>query len=174
MTEVAGSGLARPLGLITVGAMNRRTLLRLWAALGAGAWLGRAAREATAAPAAGIVSELEQADLIYVSTRRRSGDWSTEAPIWFCWLDAEIMFTTSPGSWKARRLGDSGPVRIHVGSAEGPEILAVAERLRDPEIVERMGRAYDNKYWIAWFGFFRPRSDRVSDGRTIAYRVRLS
>ncbi len=153
--------------------MNRRALLRLWAALGAGAWLGRAAREAVAAPAAGIVGALEQADLIYVSTRRRSGEWSSQAPIWFCWLDGQIMFTTSPGSWKARRLGDAGPLRIQVGSAEGPEIVAEAERLRDPETVERMGQTYENKYWIAWAGFFRPRPDRVSDGRTVAYRVRL-
>jgi hypothetical protein len=41
----------------------------------------------------------------------------------------------------------------------------------DPALIDRMGRAYNDKYWIAWLGFFRPRSARVSAGKTVAYLV---
>ena len=36
----------------------------------------------------------------------------------------------------------------------------------DAELVDRMGRSYGEKYWIAWLGFFKPRSTRVTDGTT--------
>ncbi len=135
--------------------------------------MGGVVRPSSGAERGTVLAALSDADLIYVSTRRRSGEWSDQAPIWFCLDEGTIYFTTSPGSWKARRLREAGPLRINVGSADGPEIVAEAERLRDLAVVDRMGRTYEKKYWIAWLGFFKPRADRVSDGRTVAYRVEL-
>jgi hypothetical protein len=34
-----------------------------------------------------------------------------------------------------------------------------------------MGPVYDGKYWISWLGFFRPRAERVRDGKTVIVRV---
>ena len=37
-----------------------------------------------------------------------------------------------------------------------------------------MGQAYRDKYWIAWMGLFRPRSERVTSGKTVAYLVEVT
>ena len=52
-----------------------------------------------------VASRLRESSLIYVATRRKSGTRSTIAPIWFYYEGGdELFFTTSPKSWKARRL----------------------------------------------------------------------
>jgi PPOX class probable F420-dependent enzyme len=117
---------------------------------------------------------LSESKLIYVATRRKNGERSEAAPIWFNYADGEVFFTTSPESWKAKRIAAGSPVYIWVGSEDGPFVIGEAEAVSDQEYVERMGRAYEEKYWIAWLGLFRPRADRVSSGKTVAYRVRLS
>jgi hypothetical protein len=33
---------------------------------------------------------------------------------------------------------------------------------------------YADKYWIASMGLFKPRAERVAEGKTIAYRVTLA
>ena len=50
--------------------------------------------------------------------------------------------------------------------------LVMQKAVRDGEM--RGEEAYSRKYWIAWLGFFRPRPERVADGRTVAYRVKLA
>ncbi len=121
-----------------------------------------------------LTQALHDDDLIYVSTRRKSGAWSSQAPIWFWFHDDEIYFTCSPDSWKARRLKEAGPVRIHVGTDDGPEIIGEATRIHDLELIDRLGEAWSEKYWIAWLGFFRPRRERIASGKTFAYRLRLA
>jgi PPOX class probable F420-dependent enzyme len=153
--------------------MRRRRALELLAAAGVAALLPRSHVARAAIPAA-TEQALAEAKLIYVATRRQGGTPSEAAPIWFHFDGEEIFFTTSPDSWKARRIAAGSPLYIWVGSADGPYVQGEAERVTDPEIVERMGRAYEEKYWIAWLGLFRPRPDRVTEGKTLAYRVRLS
>jgi hypothetical protein len=120
-----------------------------------------------------VQEQLRESDLIYTATRRTDGTTSEYAPIWF-WYDGETLyFTTSPESWKARRLAKGSPLYIRVGKEDGPSLVGTAERITDPAMVDRMGKAYDEKYWIAWLGFFRPRAERVTEGKTIAYRVSL-
>lgn len=118
---------------------------------------------------------LAEEDLIYTATERKDGSMSSAAPIWF-WSDGEsdILYTsTSPDSWKAKRLERGSPLHIWVGDDEGPYLVGEAERIMDPETITMMGDKYSDKYWIAWVGFFRPRADRVTEGKTIAYRVKL-
>ena len=45
------------------------------------------------------------------------------------------------------------------------------EILKDPALAEKMAPVYDQKYWISWIGFFRPRADRVRDGKTVIVKV---
>jgi len=116
-------------------------------------------------------SALRTSDLIYVATRRRSGALSSIKPIWFAYADGQIFFTTSPTSWKARRIAAGSPVYIWVGSENGPFFEGAATRVTDATLIDRMGDAYAHKYWLAWVGLFKPRSGRVSDGKTNAYLV---
>ena len=112
--------------------------------------------------------------LIYDATQRKSGERSTIAPVWFVWENDAIWTTTSPTSWKAKRIGRGSPLYIWVGSESGPFVVGTAEKITDPAIIAHMGELYADKYWIAALGFFKPRPDRVSSGKTIAYKVTIA
>jgi hypothetical protein len=123
---------------------------------------------------AATVKALREAKEIYVATRRAGGAPSAAKPIWFYYLGGgELFFTTSPGSWKAKRIARGSPLYVWVGSKDGPFLLGEAKAATDPQLVDRMGKAYADKYWIAWLGLFKPRSGRVAEGKTMAYVVTL-
>ena len=115
---------------------------------------------------------LRTSNYIYTATRRKNGERSSVAPVWFYYEGGdELFFTTSPESWKAKRLAAGSPLYIWVGSKDGPFLIGKAREVDDPALIDRMGEAYEQKYWIAWLGLFRPRSDRVTNGKTKAYLV---
>jgi hypothetical protein len=118
------------------------------------------------------IAQLHTAKEIYVSTKRKSGEWGSAAPVWFWYTDEVIYSTASPNSYKAKRILDGrNTVRIAVGSRDGPTFTGTAEIFTDATIVARMGEAYNNKYWLAWLGFARPRVSRVESGKTVAIKV---
>lgn len=117
---------------------------------------------------------LSSSKLIYVATQRRSGERSTIAPVWFVYENDAIWTTTSPTSWKAKRIARGSPLYIWVGSESGPFVVGTAEKITDPAVIAHMGELYSDKYWIAMLGFFRPRAERVAEGKTIAYKVTLA
>lgn len=117
---------------------------------------------------------LAESKLIYVATQRKSGERSTAAPIWFIYENGAIWTTTSPDSWKAKRIARGSPLYIWVGSEDGPFVVGTAEKITDPKVIEHMGEVYSDKYWIAMLGLFRPRPERVAEGKTVAYRVTLA
>ena len=131
--------------------------------------MATASRAATLSPATEDL--LRSSSYIYVATQRKDGQQGSASPIWFMWDDGKIFFTTGPESWKAKRIARGSPLTVHVGSADGPRLAGKARQVKDPALVDRMGRAYGDKYWIAWLGLFRPRSDRVTAGKTVAYLV---
>jgi hypothetical protein len=146
----------------------------VWAAVTLAAALGGLASMVTAS--AGTVSPttqqlLQSSSYIYTATQRKDGAVSESVPIWFVWDGEKVFFTTSPGSWKAKRIARGSPLIINVGSKDGPKLMGKATKVTDPGLIDRMGQAYNDKYWIAWMGFFRPRSDRVTSGKTVAYLV---
>ena len=149
----------------------RREALRIAAASVAWAvwpWPARAAL-----PTATEAS-LKQADLIYIATRRKDGSLSTIKPVWFYYQgDGKLFFTTSPDSWKAKRIKAGSPLYIWVGAEDGPFVEGHPQATTDAALIDKMGAAYSQKYWIAWLGFFKPRSNRVDDGKTYAYEVAL-
>ena len=117
---------------------------------------------------------LRSSSEIYLATERKDGQLSSIKPVWFYYEDGnELFFTTSPGSWKVRRIAQGSPLHVWVGSKDGPHLIGKPRQVTDAAIVDRMGRAYADKYWIAWLGFFKPRSARVTEGKTIAYLVDL-
>jgi len=149
--------------------MRRRDALQVLVATIAWLLFPLPARAASLPPA--TEAALRSSDLIYVATRRKNGALSSIKPIWFYYDGGKIFFTTSPDGWKAKRLAQGSPLYIWVGSTDGPFVEGSAERVTDAALVDRMGDAYGQKYWIAWLGFFKPRSGRVTDGKTNAYLV---
>jgi general stress protein 26 len=131
-----------------------------------------AALESAAEP---LPAEMQQAlateKQIYVATRRADGSQSAAAPIWFWWDGTHVYFTTSPDSHKGKRIRRGSPVLVSVKGADGPFVEGTPEIIDDLDLVARMGEEYNKKYWIAWMGFFRPRPDRVAEGKTIAVKV---
>lgn len=128
------------------------------------------------APRAGTIPThveqlLQSSSYIYVATQRKNGELGSLAPIWFMYDQGKIFFTTSPDSWKARRIAEGSPVTIRVGAEDGPLLVGRAEPVTDAAYIDAMGEKYNDKYWIAWMGFFRPRGERVSTGKTVAYVV---
>jgi general stress protein 26 len=121
--------------------------------------------------ASSMSEELQQSKEIYVATRRASGEWSAAAPVWFFFEDGVVYFTTAPDSHKGQRIRRGSPVRISTRSADGPWFVGETSLVTDPALIERMGKAYGEKYWIAWLGLFRPRASRVAAGKTLVVKV---
>jgi Pyridoxamine 5'-phosphate oxidase len=135
-----------------------------------GAWLC-----ATAAGASVLSAEMQNAlhtqKEIYVATRRADGSRSNAAPVWF-WSDGRaVYFSTSPKSHKARRIRSGSPVFFSLAGRDGPFTEGRPEIVTDLDLVGRLGDAYANKYWIAWFGLFRPNPARVASGKTMVVKV---
>jgi len=114
---------------------------------------------------------LKSAKNLYVATKRKDGSQSTRAPIWFMYDGSAVYFSTAPDSYKAKRIAKGSPVFVWVGAENGPHFVGKGEIVRDPAVAAMMAPAYDQKYWISWIGFFRPRPDRVRDGKTVIVKV---
>jgi general stress protein 26 len=118
-----------------------------------------------------IVNALKTESYIYVATKRLNGEWSTAAPVWFMYDGEGLYFTTAPSSRKAHRIHRGSPVKIWVGTRDGPSFEGKAQFVKDGALAQRMGKVYSDKYWIAWLGFFRPRPARVGSGKTLLVKV---
>jgi hypothetical protein len=118
-----------------------------------------------------VARALKTSSHLYVGTRRADGSQSKIVPVWFMCDGDTIYFTTTPGSHKAKRIAKGSPLLVWVGAADGPHFEAKAELVRDPAVAERMAPVYDQKYWIAWLGFFRPNAERVRSGKTLIVKV---
>ncbi len=140
-------------------------------ALGGIALMPTASRAGTLSPATEEL--LQSSSYIYVATQRKDGTLGSFSPIWFMYDKAkgQIFFTTSPDSWKAKRIAKGSPVTVRVGTEDGPTLVGPAEKVTDVAYIDQIGKLYDSKYWISWLGFFRPRGERVQEGKTMAYLV---
>lgn len=130
-----------------------------------------AAAVATAGFAPDVVEALRSSKEIYVATKRKDGSMSKVVPIWFT-FDGDAVYTSSaPDAHKVRRIKKGSPLYVWVGRPDGPHFVAHAEISTDPELAARMAPAYNEKYWIAWLGFFRPNPDRVRAGKTVLIKI---
>ena len=118
-----------------------------------------------------LAEAVRNAKQIWVATRRKDGTPSKAVPVWFMVDGDALYFSTGPESHKARRIARGSPLDVWVGRADGPHFVGRAELVRDPAVAARMAPVYDRKYWISWLGFFRPRPDRVRDGKTVIVKV---
>ena len=118
-----------------------------------------------------FVAQLQNASEINVATVRKDGTRSSVVPVWFGWMDDAIWFTTSPTSYKAKRIKHGSPLFVSAVGKDGPFIKTKAEIIRDGAVADRLGEVYKDKYWIAWAGFFRPSASRNESGKTILLRL---
>ena len=115
---------------------------------------------------------LKTESYLYIATRRLNGEWSTVAPVWFMYDGEAVYFTTAPTSHKAHRIHRDSLMRVWVGKKDGPFFEGQGQFIRgNPDLVNRMGEVYQQKYWLAWFGFFVPRPRRVGSGKTLVVKV---
>lgn len=142
----------------------------MWTLLALTALLVGAAM-ATAGFAPNVTEALKTSKNLYVSTQRADGSKSKVSPIWFMFDGDAVYFTTVPTSYKAKRVAKGSPLYIAVGSETGPSFVGKGEILNDPQLAEKMAPVYDQKYWISWLGFFRPRPDRIREGKTVIVKV---
>jgi len=137
---------------------------------------------------AGVVGKLEASDYVYVSPLKRDGSESRcHAEVWYAWLDDSVVITVASDRWKATAIergldrarlwvGDYGRWKGALGKNQdfrkGPSFEASAERLRDPELVERLLAVYDRKY-PAEIGKWRDRMRKGNaDGTRVLIRYR--
>ena len=124
---------------------------------------------------ADVQTALQTHKEIHIATRRANGSRSAAVPVWFWWDAAnQVLYTsTSPEAHKAKRIRKGSPVYVSVQGKDGPFFEGTAELVTDLQLVEHVGAAYANKYWIAWLGLFRPRPERVRAGKTVVVKVVL-
>src|SRR5215510_4299876 len=89
-----------------------------------------------------VEEALKTESYIYVATRRMSGEWSTAAPVWFMYDSDGVYFTTAPSSHKAHRIHRGSPVKIWVGTKDGPSFEGKAQFVKGGALAERMGKVY--------------------------------
>ena len=63
--------------------------------------------------------------LIYVSTKRANGEWSSRSAVWFMYEKDAVYFITAPSSHKARRMGRGSPAQLSLGT-DGEAVLSCA------------------------------------------------
>ena len=144
----------------------------MWTVALAAACVVAAVAAGSAATFPATVEEaLKTSKNLYVATQRKDGSQSSRAPIWFMYDGNAVYFSTAPNSYKAKRIAKGSPLYVWVGAENGPHFVGKAELVRDPAVAAMMAPAYDQKYWISWIGFFRPRPDRVRDGKTVIVKV---
>lgn len=123
----------------------------------------RVARADEPKPGAAPESLLEKSPFVYVSPLRSDGAESRcHAEVWFAWIDDAVIVTVAADRWKARALaqgldrariwvGDHGRWKTMFGGRNeafrtAPNFLARAEKVDDPDMIDRLLEAYDRKY----------------------------
>lgn len=102
-----------------------------------------------------LAQALGAAKYIYLTTYDPAGRPGT-VPVW-CWLhDGAVYFTTQRASLKARRIGRSGQVTVHVGRRDGPAFEGHAEWVDGrPDLEAALLADYRRKYPLLvplWMG----------------------
>jgi PPOX class probable F420-dependent enzyme len=115
---------------------------------------------------------LRRANYLYLTTYGASGRSGT-VPVW-CWYDGrDAYFTTHRESLKARRIRETGRVRVCAGAPDGPAFEGHAEWVDGrPDLEAALLGAYRKKYWLLvplWMGRYIRR--RLETRESVLVRV---
>jgi phosphatidylglycerophosphate synthase len=118
------------------------------------------------------LAALSRARRIYLSTVRRDGSQSKQAPVWFTvTADHSVLIQTDRNSWIARRVRRGSPVIVWIGRRNGPALIGNAEISNDPKVTKRIADDYPRKYLLARLDFHRPRQERFDAGEILAIKI---
>jgi len=146
--------------------LTRRRFLGATLGLGVSATLAGPITTARAAePAPGLPSAkvLEKSPFAYISPLKSNGKESAcHAELWYAWIDEAVVVTVATDRWKATAvakgldqariwIGDHGLWRTWYGGTNddfraAKNFVARGERVRDPELLERLLAIYETKY----------------------------
>jgi hypothetical protein len=115
------------------------------------------------APASAPIKLLEESPYVYISPLLRNGEESScHAELWYGWIDDSVIVTVAKERWKATALtrglegariwvGNHGRWKTMLGGRNedfrtAPNFIAKAERVDDPEMIERLLVVYAKKY----------------------------
>lgn len=106
---------------------------------------------------------LESSPFVYISPIKSDGKESTcHAEVWYAWIDDSVIVTVAADRWKAKALGHGlDKARIWVGPhgrwkarfgsnneefRKAPNFFADAEQVKDEAMIDRLLKAYGQKY----------------------------
>ena len=118
---------------------------------------------------------LQKQKLIYVSTKRANGEWSSRSAVRFMYEKDAVYFITAPSSHKVRQIGRGSPTQLSLGKDDEAVLSGAAQIAKDPAIIDRVDRAYRRKYWTAWFTYWAmPLAGRVESGKMVVVQVQAT
>jgi nitroimidazol reductase NimA-like FMN-containing flavoprotein (pyridoxamine 5'-phosphate oxidase superfamily) len=97
-------------------------------------------------PWSNVDARLRSLREIWIVTTSPSGR-PDAVPVWFWWDGASVYFTCASRAWKARNIAHQPEVVLHNG--DGSDAIIVkgrADRVTDGEELDRIDRAYREKY----------------------------
>jgi pyridoxine/pyridoxamine 5'-phosphate oxidase len=114
-----------------------------------------------------VVDQFSGARNYWIVTSRAGGR-PHAMPVWGLWLDDAVLFSTDPGSVKARNLAARPDILVHLESGDDVVILeGKVERVAGTDLPGGFVDAYDAKYGHRIdpsdpaFGFYRLRPSTV-------------
>jgi hypothetical protein len=100
-----------------------------------------------------LAKALADSQYVYIQSERKSGAFGKPSEIWFFVDGGKIFVGTRPSSWRVKRIkAGRTRARIAVGSPQGPSFEATGAIVKDPQIEEKLMRAYAKKYPDGWPG----------------------
>src|SRR5215467_8797210 len=94
---------------------------------------------------------LHDAKFVYISSERKSGEWSKPAEIWFYYDGSAVYVGTRPTSWRVKRIkAGRKKARIAVGKPSGPSFEATGKLVKDPALEQKLMAAFAKKYPEGW------------------------
>jgi nitroimidazol reductase NimA-like FMN-containing flavoprotein (pyridoxamine 5'-phosphate oxidase superfamily) len=132
--------------------------------------------DATPTPWAEARSQLEQAEVYWLSTVRQDGRPHV-TPLLSVWLDGALYFCTGPSERKAKNLAGNPHCILTTGrnalNEEGLDLVVEGDavQLSDEARLQRVADAYEAKYGSDWHFAVRDGAFFGEGGRALVYEV---
>ena len=118
-----------------------------------------------------LTEQLGSAKYVYLSSERKSGEWSEPAEIWFLWDQGSVWVGTKPSTWRVRRIkAGRTKARIAIGKVDGPTFEATGAVVKDAAIEAKLMETYAKKYPDGWKSYEPSFRDGWKSGERVLVR----
>lgn len=101
-----------------------------------------------------VQEQMYRARSYWIATASKNGPPAT-TPVWGLFIDDVFYFNTTGTSKKARSIQRTGEATVHLESADSVVVVeGKATRENDPELIEKLAKAFYHKYQIEVVGKF--------------------